>query len=180
MPDDLNDFLRQAALRREARKKAGGAPSTQAKPTANPNVNQPSVRPIRPAEDADIIEPIPIEQRHLTPHIPPPEHLAGNVAKTDQKREAHLKEKFGHTPVPLERQQKKKTKSKGEQKSQVPTIATQANSAMDSLYAISESKSEPASNYKVMSPQDLLKLLRNPDSLKMAFIASEIFGRKFQ
>ena len=177
MADDLNDFLRQAALRREARKRASGQSSTQGRP-----INQEPKRSLASEQELEVIQPIPVEQRHLTPHVPPPEHLSGNVAKVDQKRETHLREVFGNKPVPLVRPSKKnKSNPTNPLKTPVATISppTDKGSVTSEPLSIS-GKGDPPGNYKVMTPQDLLKLLRNPDSLKMAFIASEIFGRKFQ
>ena len=122
---------------------------------------------------------MPVEDRHVVPTIAPLGHLGGNAAKSDQKRDAHLKETFSHNPVPLERQQKKKAK---QQKVNVATIAapTDKTSVTQDLISDPSIRTEAPGNYKMMTPQDLLKMLRNPDSLKVAFIASEIFGRKFQ
>jgi len=179
MADDLNDFLKQAALRREARKKASGQQSTQGRAIPQNSGSQPTQRAKSSTPEPDVLQPISVEDRHLATTIAPLGHLGGGVAKTDQKRDAHLRETFSHTPVPLERQQKKKAK---QQKTYVATIAAPTNTDSVTQDPISnpDGRAEAPGNYKVMSPQDLLKLLRNPDSLKMAFIASEIFGRKFQ
>lgn len=178
MSDDLNDFLKQAALRREARKKASGQQSTQGRAIPQ-NTGNPSSQRTSPPQDLDVLQPVSVEDRHLDPTIAPLGHLGGNAAKTDRKREAHLKETFSHTPVPLERQQKKKAKP---QKANVATIAEPTDKSSVTQDPISDPsiRTEAPGNYKMMTPQDLLKMLRNPDSLKMAFIASEIFGRKFQ
>ncbi len=124
----------------------------------------------------EVLQPIPVEQRHLTPGIPAGELLGGTAAKFDRQREAHFQEVFGNRPAPLEGKKKKKSKPKVEAQvaSPAPTAA-QVNfaAAMDSLTA-------SQGGHRSVSSHDLIAFLRNPSSLKMAFIASEIFSRKFQ
>ncbi|MDZ4850179.1 MAG: hypothetical protein SGI77_12915 [Pirellulaceae bacterium] len=180
MADDLNDFLRQAALRREARKKASGDSSAPARPVSSQKSNQQPIRTLSSNDDLDVIEPISIEQRHIVPHIPKPDRVSESVVKADKKRESHVKEVFGSSPAPLERQGKKKPKQQGQARAHVPTIATSnRDSSTADSGASMESGVGPQGNQR-MTSLDMLKLLRNPDSLKLAFIASEIFGRKFQ
>lgn len=172
MSGDLNEFLRQAAMRREARKRQTGSQGAPAAQSQNAPV-QP--RPVA-QNKLDVLQPIPVEQRHLMPGIPAGDHLGGNAAKTDQKREAHHREVFGTKPAPLESQKKKKAKPRVEQQvAPPPQTAAQMDfaSALNSLTA-------SQSGQRSVSSNDLIAFLRNPDSLKMAFIASEIFSRKFQ
>ena len=167
MSGDLNDFLRQAALRREARKRQTGSPPSST--SSSQNVSSPS----RPSAPLEVLQPIPVEQRHMTSHIPTGDHLSGNVEKVDQKRDAHLRDVFGNKPAPLERSQKKKAKPKSDQQPVKPPPSPSSTSNQAEMASSLQGR-------KLMSSADLLALLRNPDSLKMAFIASEIFGRKFQ
>jgi len=172
MSGDLNEFLRQAALRREARKRQTGSQGGSSSQSQNAPA-QP--RPVAQS-NIEILQPIPVEQRHLTPGIPTSDHLIENAAKTDQKRQAHLREVFGAKPAPLESQKKKKTKPRAEQQvAPQPQTVAQMDfaSALNSLTA-------SQSGQRSVSSHDLIAFLRNPDSLKIAFIASEIFSRKFQ
>jgi hypothetical protein len=177
MSDDLNDFLRQAALRREARKRQTGS---QPAPSNPPPGAPPAAAPVRRAtsstDESEGLERVPIEQRHLTPQIPAVDRVSPNVAKVDQQREAHLREVFGNRPEPLSQSQSKKSKKKSSpQPTDQPAPATPSDfaAALDSLSLSQEGRTS-------MSSSELIAFLRNPDSLKMAFIASEIFGRKFQ
>jgi hypothetical protein len=172
MSDDLNEFLRQAAMRREARKRQTGTQGT-----ANSQAQSSSAQS-RSAERNNIeeIQPIPVEQRHITPGIPSGEHLGGKAAQLDREREAHLQEVFGNRPAPLEAKKKKKSKPQVEAQVAPPTpTAAQVDfaAALDSLTA-------SQGGQRSVSSHDLIAFLRNPSSLKMAFIASEIFSRKFQ
>ncbi len=172
MSGDLNEFLRQAALRREARKRQTGS-TGQANSQSE---NAPTQSRATPPNSLDVLQPIPVEQRHLTPGIPAGDHLVGNAAKTDLKREAHLREVFGSKPAPLESQKKKKAKPRVEQQ-----VAPQAQTAAQMDFASALNSLTASQNgQKSVSSHDLIAFLRNPDSLKMAFIASEIFARKFQ
>lgn len=172
MSGDLNEFLRQAALRREARKRQTGSQGTPTSQSQNPPV------PSRPVVQShtEVLQPIPVEQRHIMPGIPTGDHLVGNAAKADKEREAHLREVFGERPGPLESPKKKKAKPRVEQQvaPQPQTIAQ-----MDFASALS-SLTASQGGQRSVSSHDLIAFLRNPDSLKMAFIASEIFARKFQ
>lgn len=172
MSDDLNEFLRQAALRREARKRQTGSQGAAGSPSQNSSAKPRS----NEQQDIEVIQPIPVEQRHVTSSIPGGEHLGGAAAKLDRQREAHLQEVFGNRPAPLETKKKKKPKPKME--AQVaPPVPTAAQvdfaAAMESLTASQRGQ-------RSVSSRDLIAFLRNPSSLKMAFIASEIFSRKFQ
>jgi hypothetical protein len=172
MSDDLNEFLRQAALRREARKRQSGSQGGAGSSSQNPTAQPPAGKQIK----IEVIQPIPVEQRHITPGIPSGEHLGGTAAKLDREREAHLQEVFGNKPAPLEAKKKKKSKPQvGAQVApQIPTAAqVDFAAAMDSLTASQGGQLS-------VSSHDLIAFLRNPSSLKMAFIASEIFSRKFQ
>ncbi len=170
MAGDLNEFLRQAAMRREARKRQTGS---QGAPTSQSQNAPAQSRPVAQSS-AEVLQPIPVDQRHLLPGIPAGDHLGGNAAKTDQKREAHIREVFGTKPAPLENQKKRKPRVE-QQVAPQPQTAAQMDfaSALNSLTA-------SQSGQRSVSSHDLIAFLRNPDSLKIAFIASEIFSRKFQ
>jgi hypothetical protein len=181
MSGDLNDFLRQAAERREARKRAEAATS-QPPPKPLPRSSTPS----KTVEASELLQPLQPGQTRINPHIPAKDHLAEGVASRDRERQKHQQEVFGHHLEPLAKsKQPPKEKAKGKSNNQskkksnssvpptiapasIPTLESSASSAMEF-----ETQSANAQR------SELLSFLRNPQSLKTAFIASEIFRRKF-
>jgi hypothetical protein len=177
MSDDLNDFLRQAAARREARKRAesqaGGQKPSQ--PKTPPTVSR-QATPASPATQSS-------RPAVLTSH---PDSMESGIDKADRQREAHRKEVFGQANAPFQRTPPNVGKPKGNKQPQsnkqkrsnsaAPTpVATSAAPFVTSEQPDSETSAARAGS----SSNELLKLLRNPQTLKTAFIASEIFGRKF-
>jgi hypothetical protein len=172
MSGDLNDFLRQAAQRREARKRAEGQQSPP--PPQTPAPPRPAAQSAPPKPPQAPVAPKPIGS-------PRPE---SSIEKADREREAHRQEIFGKQadksppkqPAPKANSPKsKQTSSKGQAAAPQSKSISQRNSQNDA----SNRPSVVESHSTAVDNQQLLRMLRDPRSLKMAFIASEIFNRKF-
>ncbi len=165
---DLEDFLRQAAERRRM-KQAGQGSSKQRGPANPPKPRPPVIEP--PKNDwsepilleAEVIEPIAsgIYADSLPSNIPSPQHLAKGIEQADEKMLGHVKDVFEHRVGKLGSKPKRPKPAKPKRESM--------------------SNEETA---VIRSPEntvgkDLMQLLSNPKSIRAAFIASEIFGRRF-
>ncbi|MFO0922306.1 MAG: hypothetical protein U0905_07445 [Pirellulales bacterium] len=157
---DLDDFLRRAA---ELRKQKQGAKAQPVRPSQVPVTAE--------IIDAEIIEPEVIEaeilsdtnisKRSFETHIPKNDRLAREVEQADDKMVSHVKQVFEHNVGHLKGGGKKE--KKGGPKRIQP-----------------ETPSEPKSQNTVPVEQsDLLQMLANPQTVRLAFIASEIFKTKF-
>lgn len=159
MAGDLERFLQQAAERLKQKLEQANQP---APPPVNkpPTVRQAErVRPVIVAELADEEERRKRADRALGPNplsnIDTRPALAQQISQTDEKMAERLHEKFDHNV------------------SQIKA----ASSAFDSV----DRPITQSSGLRVRSKQasPMVKMLRNPDTLRSAFIASEIFSRKF-
>ncbi len=176
MPSDLEKFLQQAAERLAQKVNEGQRP-TQPKPASGGNQPpvarpQPSAGPSRPSRpatgstrsaerrplqaeivDAEIIEPQ-TNRRESGPNrlsnIDTRPGLAQQISQTDERMVEHMHDVFDHEVSNL-----RKPTGQGETEKSIDLQRRQQQ----------------------VSP--LVDMLRQPDSLRAAFIASEIFKRKF-
>ncbi len=164
---NLEDFLRQAAERRKQRERGGQQPSNVQKPLADrpPNMYQPQILQAELVIEPEIIEPeivIDVSDRHLKslkPTLPKTNRLAKEIDQADEKLEGRQKQVFDHQVGQLGKSKKPKSKAKPQTKRL--------------------SDNQPTLEIAVDKPGDeVLEMLRHPQSLRVAFIASEIFTRK--
>lgn len=165
MSGDLNDFLRQAAARREARKRT----EAQSTPPAQPI---PQSRPAPPSTPPKSFQAPPPRKSIASPRV------ESSIEKADRQREAHRHEVFGKQDAA----NKSKQQSSKAGHSKTPKAPSQIKQPTNQRVSEANASNVPSvvqSHTTAIDNQQLLELLRNPQSLKMAFIASEIFGRKF-
>ncbi len=164
MARDIEEFLRQAALKRQQQQNQGAAqPPRPAAPPPRPVPTQQPPRPIqqkkrvrkmggqptqpaaqRPPESvADHVRRR-LDTSSLVDHA---QQLGSEVALADDKLEARLHEKFDH---------------------EVGTMGAYAGAS------ISQGQRDAAAR---LSPDRLLDLLKNPNSLRQAIIVAEILKR---
>jgi hypothetical protein len=166
MSGDLNDFLRQAAARREARKRAEGQTTPAPQPTPQPRPaaqSAPPKSPVTPPPRKSVSSP----------------RVESGIEKADRQREAHRQEFFGTQPtagIPKQQSSKDGHSKNQNAPAQIkkPTNQRVSEANASNVPSVVESRTTAIDN------QQILEMLRNPQSLKMAFIASEIFNRKFE
>ena len=164
MAKDLEKFLKQAAERLADRvnESQGGRRKTQPAKNQPPrNVRQAERAPLE-AEilDAEIVDaaldsdPISdIDTRHLDPKIGRRPALAQEISRADEKMASHVQHVTGGDVVHIR----------------------DASSALQG--ASRDGKTTVRRRRQSVNP--LINMLRHPDSLRSAFIAGEIFNRRF-
>jgi hypothetical protein len=169
---NLEDFLRQAAERRKQRERSGQQPGQAQPPQQNrpSNVYQPQILQAELVIEPEIIEPEIIEpeiissvsERHLKPLAPTlskTDRLAKDIDQADEKMAGRMNQVFDHQVGKLGKPKKAKPQSKAK----TPRL----------------SDNQPPPEIAVDRPADeVLEMLRQPQSLRVAFIASQIFNRK--
>lgn len=177
MADDLNEFLRQAAARREARKRSGQQPASPipqnptSRPASPPPVSRPTQTPPA-ARSASTFQTREVIHAELKSSLP----TESGIAKADRQRAAHAQEMFGKKNNQGAQQKPNAKPSNTPKKVDSKKNAASAPSVQAGVPTtfgpISESSGPLNSN-------ELLRMLRDPRSLRNAFIVSEIFQRKF-
>ena len=169
MADDLDDFLKQAAQRRQQR---------QQQRTNRPPVVQPTPQPTRsvPTPRLQQQDPIPSAQvEDSKPYEPtvgnlssslPSASLPGSMNQANERMLPHLKEAFQNETSSL-RQSEPKSSPKKKQKKEQRLQETPATAA----------EVQPTAK---VSSASLVAQLRDPQSLRMAIIAHEIMKRPWQ
>ena len=165
MADDLDDFLKQAALRRQQRQQQK---RTQLPPVAQPTPEQSRPRPEPPrlqpqVPTAEVIEyatPYKPSLGNLSPTLPSG-NLGRGVERAEERIESHLKHAF-----PPELGKIRSTNPTPPKKKDQPT----------SLLETPATAAEPQPTAKV-SAVTMIKQLRDPQTLRMAIIAHEIMKR---
>ncbi len=173
MPSDLEKFLQQAAERLAQKVNEAQRPPPKKTP-AGPRPGQPQRRPesIRSSErrplaidddivDAEIIEPAKVTaRREQGPNplssIDTRPGLAQKISQTDERMAGHMHDVFDHDVSKLR----------------------QASPALKST-AKGETEKSIDLHRRELQVSPLVQMLQQPESLKAAFIASEIFKRKF-
>lgn len=167
--NDLEKFLQQAA-ERLAKKLNEGQQPRPVRPPISQQQPAPSVRAaerLPPRHDPEIIEAELIEtnrsrvRREAGPNplstIDTLPELAQEISQADDRMKSHVKEVFDHEVSRL-----KLTKTTGQSKSTKVDI----NQATDL-------------QRRKLDESPLVKMLRQPETLRAAFLISEIFKRKF-
>ncbi len=182
---DLEDFLRKAAERRMQRQQGGGA-SRPVAPSPNPQSNQPpplrqDLAPYEEILEPEILEPEIIEPvviaKPVRPAPPPqqrisdtpttastrnrPSNVSAGVDQADEKMASHVKSSLDHQIGKID-----KRKKPGK-------LAKKSESVTNEITMVNRGQAN-------IVGEDLLSMLRQPQTLKTAFIASEIFKRKFE
>ena len=170
MSDDLNEFLKQAAQRRQARQRAA------AKRRLATTTDESRAIP-REAAGIEELQPLPGEE--TKPPLGLSEPLGAGMARADAERRAHEEEAFGRRPPSIGRSQAP-AKAKGPKKfknrsSDKPSTTSRPIAPTTDACEIAPS---PDASAMPLDPAALLAMLRDPKSLRLAFIASEIFRRK--
>ncbi len=168
--NDLEKFLQQAA-ERLAQKLNEGQKPRPAKPPVAQRQAPPSVRSAErqpPRREPDIIEAELVEadryssRRELGPNplsnIDTLPELAQEISQTDERMSGHLHDVFDHNVAQL-KQSKRAANSTSPQ--------GDINKAIDL-------------QRRNLDVSPLVKSLRQPETLRAAFLASEIFKRKFK
>lgn len=187
---DLEDFLRQAAERRKQRQQ--GQPGSQSIPTQPVRSAERARQAPRPESEVfeselvepDIVEPEIIEPEIIEPNVikvrpaaasdarrnladttlppmPKSSRLSREIDQADEKMASHVKSALDHDLVKVGKQKKSKSR-----------LAKKSDSMANQETHVDRS-------HKVVLTNEILSMLRQPQSLKTAFIASEIFKRKF-
>lgn len=165
MPSDLEKFLQQAAERLAKKINESTQPNTAKPPLApkRPASERPTTRPneLPTAEivEAEIIEPA-YAQRELGPDplssIDTRPGLAQHISQSDERLSGHLHDVFDHNVMKLRK----------------ASVALQSSKQGETEKSIDLQRRD-----QQVSP--LVQMLRQPQTLRAAFIASEIFKRKF-
>ena len=170
MADDLDDFLKQAALRRQQRQQ-------QKRPVAKP-AQPPLKEPPRARPEVPRLQPeVPTAQvvDYSTPYQPtvgnlstnlPSGNLGRGIRQADERMESHVKQVFQH-----ELGQIRTTNS--------ATAAGKKRDQPSNLLETPATAAEPQQSAKVSSVS-MIKQLRDPQTLRMAIIAHEIMKRPWQ
>ncbi len=170
MADDLDDFLKQAALRRQQRQQqrtnAPTAPTNAPPPRSAPPT--PRLQPqetLPAAQVVDYSKPYEPTVGNLSSSLPSASRT-GSIGQADERMQSHLRDVFQHeigNVHPSETKPTAKKKIKKEQRLQ-ETPATPA-------------EVQPTAK---VSSASLVAQLRDPQSLRMAIIAHEIMKRPWQ
>ncbi len=171
MADDLDDFLKQAALRRQQRQQQRtNSPSAQtnAPPPTRATPPTPRLQPQEPVPAAQVVEyskPYEPTVGNLSSSLPSAS-IPGSVGQADERMQTHLKDVFKHEIGNIRTSETKPTSKKKNKKEQ----------------RLQETPAAPAEvqpSAKVSSAF-LVAQLRDPQSLRMAIIAHEIMKRPWQ
>ncbi len=186
MSKDLDEFLRKAAERRQKRQQAtGNAPPVT-----------PQAQPIEKPVTAVVVEKqpregsIPIETLgpRIQSNIHPSSLLTKEIDQADDRVRARIHSQFDHSVSTLDQGSSiKKKESQSSNQAGKKKSAKQSNRAPEASVENPKSSFEESRNdmtiersaSKMINPNSMLELLRNPQTLRTAFIASQIFERKF-
>jgi len=191
MSNDLEEFLRKAAERRRARQQSGNAPA----PSQGSAPSQPSTPIASTPSFSDskvvptILEPIAPEPRQglgprLQSNIHPESILAEDIDQADDRVRARVHQQFDHSGSSLDKDRTTKSNNPSLPKKKDSKKKTQ-NLLQDKPLAVSsyeESRNDMTierSASKMIATGSMMELLRDPQTLRTAFIASQIFERKF-
>jgi hypothetical protein len=192
MADNLEDFLRQAAQRRQQR--AAGQNPQQQQPRQQPGQQpsrqqpprqQPSSQPVRQVErtrqivEAEVVEladegesvtrritsPSPITQPHNVSTIGPAVTPSREIDTADERMARHVQDFLVHPVSNLSQE----------------TVSAKDSIAAEIIQAATVSEITSSTNTQVRKQinHPLVAMLRRPETLKAAFIAGEIFKTKF-
>ncbi len=162
MANDLERFLQQAAQKLKEKVQQGQAPQPP-RPMQPPPVRQ-AERRLQPSPvPGEIVDAMISDDRRAGPdplsNLDTRRPLAQEIGQTDERMAGRLHDVFDHAVSSMSK----------------PSSALQSNisqTANQTTDAVEVNRRE-----QVSSP--FLRMLRQPDTLRAAFIASEIFQRKF-
>ena len=184
MSNELDEFLRKAAERRLARQNQG---NTQAS-SPQANNSQPTSKVVESSLAPIVLEPIALEARRglgprLQSNIHPESLLGKDIDQADDRVRARVHEQFDNNVSSLETGLSK-PKTDNQQTLKKNTKKKQAAPAKEPLVISSyeESRNDMTierTASKMIATGSMMELLRNPQTLRTAFIASQIFERKF-
>jgi len=185
MSNDLEDFLRKAAERRKKRQQPGGPAtpvSTNPEPPARP---EPIAVQEKPRESSTPVE-------TLGPRIQSNIHasslLTKEIDQADDRIRARIHSQFDNSVSTIDQGRTTQTKEtssssqSGKKKSSKQTKKEAAASPKNAISSFEESRNDMTierSASKMINPDSMLELLKDPQTLRTAFIASQIFERKF-
>ena len=174
MSSDLEKFLQQAAERLAQKanasgRAAGGAPRPAPTQPGKPHRPQPAPQhsraPFVPTAEIIEAEVIDIEERQSRAlreagsdplsTIDTRPSLAQSISQADERMGSHVHQMFDHEITQL--------------KAASPSLASSQASHSDHPSEVS---------FRAVAKSPLLEILRNPDTLRAAFIAGEIFNRR--
>lgn len=175
MADNLEDFLRQAAQRRQQRA-AGQKPQNQP-PQQRPPVRQ--VERSRQVVEAEIIDlddegesvsrrvvaPSPVTQQHVNPTVGQNFSSSREIDSADERMAKHVQDFLIH-PV---------SNLSNEAVSNKDAIAPE----IIPIAPVSEITSSTNAQVRQQFKHPLVAMLRRPETVRAAFVASEIFKTKF-
>jgi hypothetical protein len=170
MADDLDDFLKQAALRRQQRQQQKRPVAKPAQPPINePPRLRPEVPRLQPelptAQAVDYSTPFQPTVGNLSTNLPSG-NLGRGILQADERMESHVKQVFQR-----ELSQIRTTNS--------VTAAGKKRDQPSNLLETPAAAAEPQPSAKVSSVS-MIKQLRDPQTLRMAIIAHEIMKRPWQ
>lgn len=169
MSNDLEKFLQQAAER--LKEKIQQNQASQHSPNTPPPVRSKQRLSQSQANEPDVVDAAIVSQRHLgddplssidtrpsVGHEMRP-HLAESISQTDERAAGRVQQLFDHSVSTL------------------PNASTALQSNASKSTDQTSSAVEVNRRGRMASP--FLRMLRKPDTLRAAFIAGEIFRRKF-
>jgi hypothetical protein len=169
MSNDLEKFLKQAAERLRDKIQQSQAPqrSPQTPPPVSPSQRRPQPQSLEPlVVEASLVQPRQLGEDPLSSIDTRPsvahelrEHLAEDISQTDERMAGRVQQVFDHSISTL-------PSASTALQTNAPKSADQTNVAV-----------EVNRRGRMSSP--FLRMLRKPDTLRAAFIAGEIFRRKF-
>lgn len=189
MSKDLDDFLRKAAERRQKRQQTGGT-STPVTPQAAPIPQTIAQAEVYVVADSPREGSVPIETLgpRIQSNIHPSSLLTKEIDQADDRVRARIHSQFDHSVSTIDQGTtiKKKDSQSNKQPAKKRTFK-QSNRDMGTAQEVPISSFEESRNdmtiersaSKMINPESMLELLRNPQTLRTAFIASQIFERKF-
>ncbi len=175
MADNLEDFLRQAAQRRQQR--AAGQKPPQQQPQRQQPVRQ--VERSRQVVEAEVVDladegesvtrrvtaPSPVAQPHAVPTIGTAMSPSREIDSADERMARHVQDFLVHP---------------------VSNLSQETVTAKDAIAAeiipvapVSQITSSTDTQIRKQIRHPLVEMLRRPDTIRAAFVASEIFKTKF-
>lgn len=171
MSGNLEDFLRQAAQRRQQR---GGVQDTQAQ--------RPPVRKAertRQVVEAEVVEPIdngesvsrrvtapgPMSKPHVVPTLTPHSTPSQQIDTADERMAKHVQDFLVH---PVSQFSNESVSNKDAIAAEIVPVAP-----------VSQITSQTEAQFRPAHLHPMVAMIRSPDTLKAAFIISELFARKF-
>jgi hypothetical protein len=185
MSKDLEEFLKKAAERRQKRQQSGGVPaSTTSKPEVAP-VPQATIAQEKPRENQPPHETL---GPRIQSHIHPSSLLTKEIDQADDRMRERIHSQFDHSVSSIDQGRTTQSKdsqadsSSGKKKASKSTKKQIAPPQANAISSFEESRNDMTierSASKMINPDSMLELLRDPQTLRTAFIASQIFERKF-